>query len=384
MKAKSKSKYAKSSAGFSLIEMLIAMVLGLSLAAGVIQVYVGNSSTERSQEARARLQENGRFALNFLSQEMRMGGYLGCLSGIDEDTVNNTLTAPPNSFQPETGIQGWEADGTDLGTISNSADDVAVVDTSGGGWGTTGGNILPGISAVPDSDIVRIWSAAGTPGVINSVAAGVTPVINSDPIDIAVGDVLLLSDCDQADWVQACEIDDIGGGASIDITLSTDCDPGNTASSPITVAAGGEIVKLDGTILYVGKRGDLSTNPPSLFRQQLGDDATPGVAEELIEGVESMQVLYGVNIDSDARNTVDGYLPADQVPDWQAVISVRVSLLMVSIEDGVVPAAQGYTYNGVVYDGNSGDPASGALPDDNRVRRVFTSTINLRNRALGI
>jgi type IV pilus assembly protein PilW len=173
--------------GLSLIELLIAMVLGLTITTGVIQIYVGNNATERSQEARGRIQENSRFSLNFLSQELRMAGYLGCLSGMDAASVNNILNGPPASFQPQIGLQGWEADGTDPGTISNSADDVAVVSTAGGGWGTTGGNVLPTINAVPDSDIIRVWRADGTAAIINTVTAGATPVINSQPMDIVVG-----------------------------------------------------------------------------------------------------------------------------------------------------------------------------------------------------
>jgi prepilin-type N-terminal cleavage/methylation domain-containing protein len=61
--------------GFSMSELLIAMVIGLSLAVGVIQVYVGTSQTERDQEARARMQENGRYAVNLLASELRMAGY---------------------------------------------------------------------------------------------------------------------------------------------------------------------------------------------------------------------------------------------------------------------------------------------------------------------
>ena len=68
--------------GFSMIELLIAMVMGLSLAAGVMQVYVGNSQTERDQQARARMQENGRYAIHFLARELRMAGYLGCLASL--------------------------------------------------------------------------------------------------------------------------------------------------------------------------------------------------------------------------------------------------------------------------------------------------------------
>lgn len=121
-------------AGLSMIELLIAMVMGLTLTAGVMQVYVGNTQTERDQEARARMQENGRFAVSYLAHELRMAGYLGCLATIDENSINNTLDGPPPSFQPNSGLQGWEANGTTPGTISNSANNVAPVSTAGGAW----------------------------------------------------------------------------------------------------------------------------------------------------------------------------------------------------------------------------------------------------------
>jgi type IV pilus assembly protein PilW len=46
----------------------------------------------------------------------------------------------------------------------------------------------------------------------------------------------------------------------------------------------------------------------------------------------------------------------------------------------MMPAPQTYVFNGVTYNGGAGN---GALPEDNRLRRVFTSTITLRNRAVG-
>ena len=369
--------------GLSLIELMIAMVLGLTLAAGVIQIYVGNTVTERSQEARGRIQENGRFGLNLLAQEFRMAAYLGCLGAMDPMSVNRTLNGAPASFQPFYGIQGWEADGTDPGTIANSVANLAVVDTDDGGWGTaavTPASVLPSTDALPDSDIVRVWSASTQTGFVNTITAGVEPVINITPMDVQVGDILLLSDCEQADWVQACKIDVIGGGTSLDITLNSDCAPGNVASAPITVQPGAEVSVLSGNLLYVGKRGNVATNPPALFSAPLGNNALPGAAQELIEGVESMQLLYGVNLENDLRNTADGYLPADLVTDWMDVVAVRVSLLMQSVEDGVVPAPQNYIFNGVNYNGVG---ANGDLPQDNRVRRVFTATIGLRNRSLG-
>ena len=172
----------------------------------------------------------------------------------------------------------------------------------------------------------------------------------------------------------------IGSGASINSVLSAGCVPGNDVSRPLGTEAGGELVKLEGTTFYIGKRGNTATNPPALFRRRLSATATSGTAEELIEGIESMQILYGVNVDNDNQKTVDAYVPANQVTAWERVISVRVSLLVQSLEDNLVPTPQAYSFNGVTYDGGTGN---GALPDDLKLRRAFTSTITLRNRAVG-
>lgn len=373
--------------GLSLIELLISMVLGLTLATGVVQIYAGSNTTERDREARQRIQENGRFASNFLSQEIRMGGYLGCLGGLEGSTVNNTLDGPPASFQPQFGVQGWEATGTNPGVINNSAADVATVSTNTAEW-TNGavGHVIPDIQAVPNSDIIRIWGAAGNSGIVTSITQGATPTIQAEnEVGIAANDFLIISDCEQADFVQACVVvADTAPATTSTISLSTTCNPGNVASSPISsvtdAADPAEVVRLEGTLFYVGKRNDTATNPPALFRRQLSATGTADVAEELIEGVESMQVLYGINVDQDVRNTVDTYVPANLVTDFEKVISVRISLLMQSVEDGTVPAPQSYTFDGVVYDGGVGN---GALPADTKVRRVFVNTISLRNRALG-
>lgn len=371
------------SKGLSLIELLVAMTLGLTLSAGVVQIYVGSNATDRDREARQRMQENGRFSMNFLLREIRMAGYLGCTSDIDPADINVTLAgSAPASFQPLTGIQGWEAGGTDRGTVNNSATDVAVVSSTSAEWTTSSGSAISDFNAVPNSDIVRLWTASETPGTIDSINPGASPVVKVVPFDVEEDDFVLLSDCESADIVQVCQKSQGGGGSGFEnLILNSSCTPGNVNPVNLTTGSGGQAVKLQGTLFYVGKRGDTDTNSPALFRRELASDGAAGTAEELLEGVESMQLLYGVNLDDDVRNTVDTYLPADLVPDWGNVISVRVSLLMQSVEDGTVPSPQAYVFDGVTYDGGGG--GNGSLPTDNRVRRVFSSTITLRNRALG-
>ena len=368
--------------GMSVVELLVALALSATLMAGVVGVFVSMFQVDRTQEGVSRIQESARFALNLLGQDLRMAGYLGCSSTIDPDLINNTLNGPPPSFQPRRAIQGWEADGSDPGVITNSVANEAVGNTATSGWSTSGGSVLDSTRALPGTDILRIWGADPTvETTINSVSPGATSVVNvTKNATIPDGTILLLSDCEKADWVQACTTQVVGNPATLNLVLSAGCTPGNIASAPVQSAAGGTVMKLAGTVYYVGKRDNVATNPPTLYRRQLSTTGIAGAAEELVEGIEDMQILYGEDTNNDTNSTADRFVPADQVSDWRQVVSVRISLLVQSLEDNLVPTPQAYTFNGVVYNGASGN---GAAPPDGRLRRTFTTTINLRNVTLG-
>jgi type IV pilus assembly protein PilW len=91
---------------------------------------------------------------------------------------------------------------------------------------------------------------------------------------------------------------------------------------------------------------------------------------ELASDVENMQILYGEDTDLDA--TANRYLPASGVASFDNVVSVRIALLVRSTNQ-VAASVNTSTYDllGTVF-----DPA-----DDRRLRRMYISTITLRNRA---
>lgn len=66
------------SQGMTLIELMIAMFLGLLVSAGIISVFVSTSKSTRAQEQQARLQETGRFAIQQLTDSLRMVGASYC------------------------------------------------------------------------------------------------------------------------------------------------------------------------------------------------------------------------------------------------------------------------------------------------------------------
>jgi type IV pilus assembly protein PilW len=90
---------------------------------------------------------------------------------------------------------------------------------------------------------------------------------------------------------------------------------------------------------------------PALFKR-IGT----ATAQELVEGIENMQILYGEDTNGD--NTPDYYVAAGSVGDWERVISVRATLTARTLDANLDPTAN----------------------DDGRLRRTYQSTITLRNR----
>jgi type IV pilus assembly protein PilW len=72
--------------GMTLIEIMIALLIGAFLLGGVLQIFISSKQTYRMQENLSRLQENGRFAMEFLSRDIRMAGYWDCMA---PSTANN-------------------------------------------------------------------------------------------------------------------------------------------------------------------------------------------------------------------------------------------------------------------------------------------------------
>jgi type IV pilus assembly protein PilW len=66
--------------GFGLVEVMVAMVLGLLVVLGITQIFISSKQTYETQDASARLQEDARYVLSRITQELRMAGMFGCLS----------------------------------------------------------------------------------------------------------------------------------------------------------------------------------------------------------------------------------------------------------------------------------------------------------------
>jgi len=340
-------KQAQSQKGISLVELMIAMILGLVLMAGIIEIFISSKQMYRVQDARARLQENGRFAMQLLTNKIRVADYNGCNTRAASVSTNGAITNTLNNSSDyvwnfSTAIQGAEATGPNLWTPSL---DTSVTSPVSGSDVLT----LRGIS----NPTIRVTAHPGgsPPGSANIKVSGGSGLNQFD--------IVMVSDCLASAIFQITQINSSAGDDNIvhNTALGT---PGNATKILGKNYTGAEIVKLVTTSYYIRNNG---SGEPSLYQRVLND-----APQEMVEGVESMQVLYGVDTDGD--ESANKYIAANTVSDWNNVKSVRVSLLLRTLEDNLtVDGPQQYLFNNAT-----------VIPTDRRLRAVFTRTATLRNR----
>ncbi|MGB3127990.1 MAG: prepilin-type N-terminal cleavage/methylation domain-containing protein [Pseudomonas sp.] len=98
--------------GFSLVELLLALAVGLVLVLGISQVAISSRATHAAQQAAMLLQDDARFVLGKLSQEIRQAGMFGCVA------VASIENAPAAFDRPV----GWSATGSSRSLTLVSAD----------------------------------------------------------------------------------------------------------------------------------------------------------------------------------------------------------------------------------------------------------------------
>jgi type IV pilus assembly protein PilW len=363
-------------AGLSLIELMVAMLLAGLLMAGMIQIFLASKVSYMTQGRQAYLHESGRFALEFMARDARMAGLLGCASR-NVPTPENILNNSVFEFDFSTGLRGYEFTGTAPADLYNLPSSNPAPTGNGGLWTPT----LPAsiaAAAIPGSDVLVIRQVGDSPVSVVSVGnpqgqSGAQFFVN-DATTLSVGDILMVTDCQQATVFQATNVS-TSGNHSVVGSQGANVSPGNSRNLTVrgpeaNFQPGAEVVQVRTAVYFVGTGPD----GPVLRRAVLGrtgNTAALGAPEDLIGGVESMQLLFGV--DTSGNFSTDAYVPASGVTDWNRVVAVRIALLLRT------PEEYGPQVDTEVY------PVAGTLinpVNDRRQRRVFSKTIALRNRML--
>jgi type IV pilus assembly protein PilW len=344
--------------GFTLTELLIATTIGLIVLSAVAQVFATSRATYRATEGLSRLQENARFSMHFLTWDVRMAGYMGCLQ--KSTVVTNHLNNPADyatNFVLGQFVNGHSYTGSGGSSLSDWTPPLPAAYFSAG-------EVVPGTDVL----VIRRGSDTGLrvlPPYMPTPSSALQIPTNSG---LSVNDIVLVSDCKSADLFQITGPDDPNNTGTVNHNTGTVSQgPGNaTQALSKTYQGDAEIMKLMTNVYYIGRRNSDPKNPPALFRKELDKSAV--VTLELVDDVDSMQVYYGEDTDGDAK--ANAYGKSDEVTNWAKVETVRLGLL-VRTPGNIDTQLDTHVY-----------PVVGALIgpyNDHRERRVFTSTIELRN-----
>lgn len=345
--------------GISLVELMVAMVVGLLLVAGIAQAFLSQRQTYRLQEALGRTQENGRYALDWIAREARMSGYLGCdRQAARKDALNANTLFQARWDRP---IEGFNA--ADASSWNASIAEAGLTAGTGGGDEVRGGT---------DILVLRRGAEPGLPlaQAMTSASDGLR-VVPRTPPPVQAGDLLVLSDCKRSTLFQATAYDATTG--DIAHAIGTSPAPGNQTTSLSDAGPDfdrdAEVTPLQTVVLFVGTDG---RGRPAL-RRKVGT----APSEVLASGVENMQVLYGLDVGT-ADGIANRYVPAQHVPSsaWPNVVTVRVAMLLQS-EDELAGPADTRAYR--LLDQEVSASGSITHAGDRRLRRVVSTTVNLRN-----
>lgn len=380
--------------GFTLVELLVSLVLSLIVMAGLIAILANTKSASQTDTGLARLQENGRFALSIMTTEIRKAGYMGCLR--NTSSIQSTLnTTTPFATNYGVGIQGFEATGT------GPTDSISLASVTAA-WSPLLSTAVPGIpgsaNVVAGSDLMVIRRVSDIGYRLVSPYNDGAQIFVESGATFQPGEILIATDCAQATVFQLTSTNS-GGAKVTNLTHSSKAlTPGN--SCPVwgkgctdpDFGPGSEIAKALTTIFYI--RQDSTDAIPALYMVS-SSSGDLGTGVKLVDGVESMQILYGVDttVPTGAEPIVPGgsplwldgaerYMTATQIEAaspslWPNVVTVRISLLMRTVNEPGEQADQSIDSKTYALSGTQVTP----VPDQNR-RRIFTSTVQIRNRIL--
>jgi type IV pilus assembly protein PilW len=281
------------SRGFSLIELLVSLALGLFLMGGVISIFVSNQQSFKDNEGLARIQENTRFAFEQLSREVRDAGAIPC--GVR--TINNVVRI--GGITP-TSVPWWSD--WNAGTIRIHDSSVASTVVA---FGTTPR------ARVAGTDAVTVLRASMTDNFLRTVqahnaAGGQITLANTS--NYSAGDLVLI--CDgfsgaifEASIVNATTINYDTISPSQNCSISLGWAPGVDCATNAVIkqfAPGSYITKLDPAFWYIGVSVDGQSR--SLFRESVTNSslttpATVGVQRlEMVPNVSNLQIEYLMRI----------------------------------------------------------------------------------------
>jgi type IV pilus assembly protein PilW len=323
--------------GFTLIEWMITITIGLFITAGIFSIFSISQSESNNSLDNSGLLENGRVAMNLLSKDLRMSGFLGDFTGVIFDYGStDTLSSKAAAF-------------------ASSAD---CLDSQNVGSFPTTSNVFKSVWAVSASA-----KTSTELGCIDTSTQSLTLDTTSDIIDLKF-----------ANPAVACATETCSSLSADNFYIATNQNKiewlqGDEAVPSTSSMANRRVFQYSHKVYFIATRN----NQPGLYYTYLTTTFS-GHTSELVQGIERMKILFAVDSSDTQDNIVDEYLPAASITNsqWNSkrVLGAKIYLLIRS----ATPDYQ-YTNTNSYQLGNS----SAYTPNDHYRRLLLQSTINFNN-----
>lgn len=330
-------KRQNSNRGFSLVELMVAMVLGLVVIGGAISVMLANNRSYRANEGLSQIQESARTAYELIARDIRQTGGTGCDNA---KRMGTALSSTGQWWQTWVSVQGFNSSQTDTAV-------------------TTGAGLE---ERVPGTDSLHMHSVegGGFPVDVHLPIARTILLSNATTTSLTTGDVLLMCDFDHAALFKAGAYNgaamtinySIAGNCSTGLGFPMNCDGGT--GNVYTFPRNSWVGRLSAVDWYVGNNLRTADGGRSLYRKRL----MPGgaiITEEVIAGVTDMQVTFG-------RNGLDTVVDATGIVGAAAWASVNSVFITVTVSSSDINVSTNTAVN------------------TGRLQRTFTYLVTLRNR----
>lgn len=306
---------ARRTRGFTLIELMVAMLLGLIVIGGVISVFLAGQQTYRTNEALGDVEEGSRTAFELLARDIRNAGLTGCdnTSGRVANTLNNTSL--------------WYANWSDaLYGYDDASQDPALSNITAN----------PGVPVAKTSSVHIISTASSdvtvkfTPGSGSSSGGNAASfMINAPTTELAAGDLVMVCDFDHATILQITNYstnksstvvhnDGTGtpGNCSKGLGYPTSCSSSN--GNHYDFPSNSRIAVLTSSVWYIGTN---SLNGRSLYRVTVGhgSNGTVSTPQEMVRNVTGMKILY-------LQPGTTKFDTATNMTNWATVSAAQITL----------------------------------------------------------
>ena len=347
--------------GATLVEILVASLVGVFLLYGALSVLLGSRLSHQFLSATSEVERRGRLALELLAEDIRAAAYSGC--GATDTEIIVAVPGLPQEAWSQQVLAGVDGGGStpgdvlavhDLRNLSNSLLGVPVL---------AGSDMILLGRALPH--VMDVDSVTLAPPVLRLQANPATLTGFPDRTTRDQDRVLMVSDCVYNMAVTAVSF---AADGTVDLDAGSDLD----TLAVLTSMEAPQAVMIQSMVYYLTIAD--GRERPSLYRRDIRADGTPEPGVEILPGVINLQFLYGENIDS--RPSADRYVSADRVESWENVVSVRIYMLVESEQEASGGQGEGFTYFGSTY--------APADANDRRIRRAFSTTVTLRNRMSGL